>query len=82
MKAAASPQVGLCHIQECVLKEYARAEGVSAKLGVASELAADLSCENRVPETVEYCKKVPCNSVRPHVDAVLGGNGRHVPDEC
>jgi hypothetical protein len=35
------------------LKEYAQAEGVSAKLGVASELAADLSCRNGVPETAE-----------------------------
>jgi hypothetical protein len=56
----------------CPLKEYARAEGVSAKLGVVSESAADLSCENRVPEMVEYYKKVPCNSARPHVDFVLG----------
>jgi hypothetical protein len=57
------------------LKEYARAEGVSAKLGVALELVVDLSHRNRVPETAEYCEKVPCNSARPHVDLVPGGNG-------
>jgi hypothetical protein len=57
------------------LKENAQAEGVSAELGVASELAADLSCENRVPEMAESCEKVPRNSMRPHVDIVPGGNG-------
>jgi hypothetical protein len=57
------------------LKEYAQVEGVSAKLGVAMELAADLSCENGVPETAEYCEKGPRNSARPHVDVVPGGNG-------
>jgi hypothetical protein len=57
------------------LKEYARVEGVSAKLGGASELAVDLSHGNGVPETAEYCKKVPRTSARPHVDLVLGGNG-------
>jgi hypothetical protein len=54
------------------LKEYAQAEGVSVKLG-ASESTADLSHENGVPETTEYCKKVPCNSARPQVDVVPGG---------
>ncbi len=57
------------------LKEYARVEGVSAELGVALESAIDLSCENGVSETAEYCEKVPCTSARPHVDLVLGGNG-------
>jgi hypothetical protein len=57
------------------LKEYARAEGVSAKLGVALELAVDLSCGNGVPEMAEYCEKVPRTSARPHVDLVLGRNG-------
>jgi hypothetical protein len=57
------------------LKEYARAEGVSAKLGVSSELAVDLSRRNGVPKTAEYCEKVPCSSARPHVDLVPGGNG-------
>jgi hypothetical protein len=56
------------------LKEYVREEGVSAKLGVASELSIDLSCENRVSETAEYCEKVPRTSARPHVDLVPGGN--------
>jgi hypothetical protein len=57
------------------LKEYARVEGVLATFGVASELAADLSHENGVSETAEYCEKVPCTSARPHVDLVPGGNG-------
>ncbi len=56
------------------VKKYAQAEGVSAELGVASELAADLSCEKGVPETAEYCKKVPHSSARPRVDVVPGGN--------
>jgi hypothetical protein len=62
------------------LKEYARAEGVLAKLGVASESAVDLSCRNGVPEMAEYCEKVPCNSARPYVDLVPGGNraGMHL----
>jgi hypothetical protein len=38
------------------LKEYAQAEGVSIKLGVASESTADLSHKNGVPEMAEYCK--------------------------
>jgi hypothetical protein len=42
-----------------LVKEYARAEGVLAKLRVTLELAADLSHENGMPETVEYYKKVP-----------------------
>ncbi len=57
------------------LKEYAQAEGVLAYLGVASELAVDLSRGNGVPETAEYCEKVPRTSARPHVDLVPGGNG-------
>jgi hypothetical protein len=63
------------------LKEYARAEGVSAKLGVALELAVDLSRGNGVPETAEYCEKVPRTSARLHIDLVPGGNGTgmHLP---
>ncbi len=57
------------------LKEYARAEGVLAKLGVASELAADLTCGNGVPVTAEYCEKVLRSSARPHLNLVPGGNG-------
>jgi hypothetical protein len=57
------------------LKEYARAEGVLAELRVALELAVDLSSKNGVPETVEYCEKVPRSSARPHLDLVPGGNG-------
>ncbi len=57
------------------LKEYAQVEGVLAKLGVASELAVDLSCSNQVPEIAEYCEKAPRSSARPHVDLVLGRNG-------
>jgi hypothetical protein len=57
------------------LKEYAQVEGVSAKLGVALELAADLSWGNGVPEMAEYCEKVLCSSARPHIDVVPGKNG-------
>jgi hypothetical protein len=57
------------------LKEYAQVEGVSAKLGVASELVIELSRENGVSETAEYCEKVPRTSARPHIDLVPGGNG-------
>ncbi len=57
------------------LKQYAQAEGVSAELGVASELVVDLSCNNGVPETAKHCEKVPCSSARPHVDLVPGKNG-------
>jgi hypothetical protein len=56
------------------LKEYAQVEGVLAKLGVASELAADCSCGNGVPETVEYWEKFLRSSTRPHVDLVPGEN--------
>jgi hypothetical protein len=56
------------------LKEYSQAEGVSAKLGVALELAIDLSCGNGVLETAEYCEKVLRTSARSHVDLVPGGN--------
>jgi hypothetical protein len=54
------------------LKEYAQAEGVSAKLRVALESAAGLFFKNGVPEMVAHYKKVPCNSVRPHVDFLPG----------
>jgi hypothetical protein len=57
------------------LKEYARAEGVSAGFGVDLELASDLSCGIGVSETVECWEKVQHTSTRPHVDLVLGGNG-------
>ncbi len=57
------------------MKEYARAKGVSAKLREALESVIDLSRENGVSETVEYCEKVPHTSGRPHVDLVLGRNG-------
>jgi hypothetical protein len=57
------------------LKECARVEGVSAKFGVALESAADLSHENRVSETAEYCEKVLRTSARLHVDLVPDGNG-------
>jgi hypothetical protein len=50
-----------------ILKEYAQAEGVSAKLGVALELVADVSRRNEVPEMAEYCEKVPRSSARSHV---------------
>jgi hypothetical protein len=58
-----------------ILKEYARAKGVSAKLGVALESVVDLSCENGVQETAEYCEKILRTSARPHVDLLPGKNG-------
>ncbi len=57
-----------------MLKEYAQGEGELAKLGVALESRADLSCANGVPEMAENCEKVPCTSARPHVDIVPGGS--------
>ncbi len=39
------------------MKEYAREEGVLAKLGVASESAVDLSRGSGVPETAEYWRQ-------------------------
>jgi hypothetical protein len=57
------------------LTEYAQVKGVSAKLGVALESAIDLSRENGVSETAEYCEKVARTSSRPHVDLVPSGNG-------
>jgi hypothetical protein len=57
-----------------VLKEYAQAEGVLSKLGVALEVAIDLSRRNGVPETAEYCEKILRSSARSHVDLVPGGN--------
>jgi hypothetical protein len=68
------------------LKEYAQAEGVSVKLGVALELRADLSRKNGVPEMTEYYEKVPCNSARPHINLVPGRSvtGTHLThaDTC
>jgi hypothetical protein len=57
------------------LKEYAQVEGVPAELGVALELANDLSRGNEVSEMAEYCEKVPRTSVRPQLHLVPGGNG-------
>jgi hypothetical protein len=57
------------------MKEYARAEGVSAGFRVDSESASDLSHGIGVSETVECSEKVQRTSARPHVDLVLGGNG-------
>jgi hypothetical protein len=57
------------------MKEYARAEEVSAKLGVALESAVDLSRRKGVPEIEEYCEKLLCSSARPHIELVPGRNG-------
>jgi hypothetical protein len=65
--------------RDIALREYAQAEGVSVKLGVALELASDLSWENGVSETAEYCEKVLCNSTRPYIDFAPGGS---VTDTC
>ncbi len=57
------------------MREYAQAEGVSPKLGVALESAADLSRGNGVPEMAEYCEKVPHSCAMPHIGVVPGRNG-------
>jgi hypothetical protein len=57
------------------LKEYARAEEVSAGFGVDLVSASDLSRGIGVSETAEYLEKVQRTSVRPHVDLVPGKNG-------
>jgi hypothetical protein len=57
------------------MKEYARAEGVSARFGVDLELASDLSRGIGVSEMEECWEKVQHTSARPHVNLVLGGNG-------
>jgi hypothetical protein len=63
-----------------LVKEYAQAEGVSARFGVDSESALDLSCGIGVSETAECWEKVQCTSARHHVDLVLVGNetGMHL----
>ncbi len=57
------------------MKEYARAEGVSAGFGVNLESVSDLSHGIGVSETAECWEKVHCTSARPHIDLVPGGNG-------
>jgi hypothetical protein len=57
------------------MKEYARAEGVSAGFGVDSESASDLSHGIGVSEMAECWEKVQRTSTRPHIDLVPGGNG-------
>ena len=57
------------------LKEYAQAEGVSAKFGVDSESASDLFRGIGVSEMAECWEKVQRTSARLHVDLVPGGNG-------
>ncbi len=61
------------------MREYARVEGLLVELGVTSKLASDLSRGNGVSEAAEYCKKAPCNSLRPQVDFVPGGS---MTDTC
>jgi hypothetical protein len=57
------------------MKEYARAEGVSARFGVDLESVSDLSRGIGVSETVECWEKVQRISARPHEDLVPGRNG-------
>ncbi len=57
------------------MKEYARAEGVSAGFGVDLESVSDLFRGIRVSEMAECWEKVQRTSVRPHVDLVPGRNG-------
>jgi hypothetical protein len=56
------------------LKEYARAEEVSAGFGVDSESVSDLSRGIGVSDTAEYWEKVQRTFARPHVDLIPGGN--------
>ncbi len=56
------------------MKEYARAEGVSAGFGVDLESASEISCGIGVSEMAECWEKVQCTSTRPHIDLVPGGN--------
>ena len=57
------------------LKEYARAEEVSAVFGVDLVLASDLSRGIGVLKTAEYWEKVQRTSSGPYVDLVPGENG-------
>jgi hypothetical protein len=57
------------------LKEYARAEEVSARFGVDLVSASDLSRGIGVSETAEYLEKVQRTSTGPYVDLVRGKNG-------
>ena len=57
------------------LKEYARAEEVSAGFGVDLVSASDLSRGIGVSETAECWEKVQLTSARPHIDLVPGRNG-------
>jgi hypothetical protein len=57
------------------MKEYARAEGVSAGFGLDSESTSDLSRGIGVSEMAECWEKVQHTSARPHVDLVPDGNG-------
>ncbi len=57
------------------MKEYARAEEVSAGFGVDLESVSDLSRGIKVSETAEYWEKVQCTSAGPHIDLVQGKNG-------
>ncbi len=58
-----------------LMKEYAQVEGVSARFGVDSESASDLSRGIGVSEIAECWEKVQRTSTRPHIDLVPGGNG-------
>jgi hypothetical protein len=57
------------------MKEYARAEEVSAGFGVDLVLASDLSHRIGVSEMAEYLEKVQRTSMGPYVDLVPGKNG-------
>jgi hypothetical protein len=65
------------------MKEYAQAEGVSARFGVDFESASDLPRGIGVSETAVCWEKVQHTSARPHVDLVPGGEWDwHAPDVC
>jgi hypothetical protein len=64
------------------LKEYARAEGVSAGFGVDLESMSDLSRGIGVSEMAECWEKVQHTSTRPRVDLEPGGNGTGMHLTC
>ncbi len=66
-----------------LVKEYAQTEEVSARFGVDSVSASDLSCGIGVSETAEYLEKVQPTSAGPYIDLVPGKKWDwHVPDAC
>jgi hypothetical protein len=57
------------------MKEYAQAEGVSARFRVDLKSASDLSCGIGVSEMAKCWEKAQRTSARSHVALVPGRNG-------